>query len=110
MKMENSMTGIMDDLSGVLDEQIKKLMTKKNQLLKERIELLVGFIDLDLVAEAKRRFPRITREYNIDDHSESYWWNDGSPEGALLIIFYSFPFLTAVNKTPNTIVCGFRYK
>jgi hypothetical protein len=77
----------MDECSKSL---MKNILQKKEYLLLQRIKERVPGYEcasaIDFIKESKRRFPRFThvKESAI---SESWYFNDGSEEGLLLITF-----------------------
>lgn len=76
----------------MVTELVQRLQAEKERVFKERLFKLVGQ-EIDIVAEINRRFPRLTKVINVSDHSEAYYWNDGTPEGQRIITFY-YPELT----------------
>lgn len=69
----------------ILKESSDKINKYIERLVLQRIKERAG-IDLDIVAESKRRFSRILIEQQ--EKETRYYWNDGTENGLLLITFY----------------------
>ena len=91
----------------IINDAVIKLTAKKEALLLERLNMIIGYIDL--VAEMKRTFPRLKRILNVDDRSEAYYWNDGSETGQWVITFYPYVDMN-ISVDPSHFSYGFRYK
>ena len=98
-----------DFTAGIIDELAQKLVKEKERLLKERLRAILGY-DLDIEAECKRRFPRISRTLNSSDKSEHYYWDDRSDDGRLIISFYEFNSMLDYISPCSSIMCGLKYK
>jgi len=92
---------ICEIMQASVNEMATKIAKEKERLIKERISQLTDE-DIDLIAECKKRFPRIVRELNNDE--ETFYWNDGY-DGIRLITFYStqpnFDFSDAFKSSFN---------
>ena len=86
---------------------IDRIIKEKEKLIKQRIELMVG-LDINFEEEAQRTFPRITRK--VSKGSESYYWNDGTVDGKLLISFHELPICIDHCNSADKITCGFKYE
>ena len=75
-------------ISNLMQEATSKLINdiyeKRNRIISERIKEIVG-IDLDIKAEANRRFKRIAIELNGNE--ETIYFNDGSEQGKRIVTF-----------------------
>ena len=74
----------MKDINDIVSDIYNQILQAKNDLVKKRIEEILGE-EFDPIAEQAKKFPRIIRV--IQDDIESYYWNDGSDEGLRLITF-----------------------
>jgi hypothetical protein len=113
INIESSMNELyenIDQMQSITNEWIKKVNDEKQRLVKERIHALIGE-NIDIETEAKRIFPRIKGVRSIVDQTESYYWNDGSENGKLLITFYPFnqTIDTSSDELNVKIKCGFKY-
>ena len=101
--MENFVTNLINDLTN-------KINSEKERLLKERLSIISGVngLEIDLEKEIQRTFPRITCRYSQIDHSETYFWNDGTEFGNENITFY--PLEEEYDYKNFKITSGFRYK
>jgi hypothetical protein len=95
----------------IIKDCIVKLTQKMESLFVERLHKFVpsGF---DIKTESKRTFPRLARKIGVN-HSEQWWWNDGSETGQLIITFY--PAVVDTNLIPASFdspvfAYGFKYK
>jgi hypothetical protein len=93
-------------VSRVIQESLVKINKEKERLIKSRILERVGE-DVDIKKEGVKRFPRITIQYHSHNHSEHYYWNDGSDEGLVLISFYQN---NDINLNEGSGSLGFTYK
>ena len=75
--MEDFLDKHLQELALKVEQEIERLIT---EAIKEKTGL-----EIDLINEVARRFPRITRKYNPTDQCEDYYWNDGSEKGLHLI-------------------------
>lgn len=81
---------LLDDISinNLMQEATSKLISdiyeKRNKIITERLKEIVGF-DLDIKAEANRRFKRLTIEY--EGNEEIIYFNDGSEQGKRIVTF-----------------------
>ena len=75
-------------ISNLMQEATSKLINdiyeKRNRIISERLKEIVG-IDLDIKAEANRRFKRIAIELNGNE--ETIYFNDGSEQGKRIVTF-----------------------
>lgn len=75
-------------ISNLMQEATSKLISdiyeKRNKIITERLKKIVG-IDLDIEAEANRRFKRLAIEYK--DNEETIYFNDGSVQGKRIVTF-----------------------
>lgn len=92
----------------LIKHEIEKLMLEKQKLIIQRVQQLAG-VELDFESEKKRVFPRITARHYLD-HTEKWYWNDGSVNGLLLISFYPDDDNFKVGDSLNTINIGFKYR
>ena len=75
---------IMDDVISAL---VKKIADEKEKVIQMRLRRLRSFnVELDLKEESQRKFPRIKCEI-LGGHTETWWYNDGTPSGIRLISF-----------------------
>lgn len=97
-------------VSELTDQVVARVNTEKERLVIERLKE-IG-VEIDFVAESKRTFPRIVRKFSAYDQSESYYWNDGSEQGKLLITFYPMNMPTSFNESlaVHQIKVGLKYK
>jgi len=75
-------------ISNLMQEATSKLISdiheKRNKVITERLKEIVG-IDLDIKAEARRRFKRLAIEYKGSE--ETIYFNDGSEQGKRIVTF-----------------------
>jgi hypothetical protein len=91
------------------DEIVKDCTTKLTQKLESLlIQHLSMFVPsgFDMKAEMKRTFPRILRKTG-EDHSEEWWWNDGSETGQLIMTIYPAKILTNINQSSLSTCSNF---
>lgn len=98
--MENYLNKITKEASNLIEDE-------KVKLVKLRIYERVGE-QIDFTEESQRRFPRITKTIRDNDKSEHWYWNNGTKEGLILIIFYYNLETDLVNKHYK-INFGFNY-
>jgi hypothetical protein len=99
---------------GRLQEKFnEKYHNKIELLLKERVkEKLVG-VEFDLESESKRRFNRFMTESKQEENgvrSESYYFNDGSKNGLLLLTIFHQPPVFDHSNYQFSISQSFTYK
>lgn len=68
----------------LIEEMIHKINLMREDLVRKKLKELVG-IDLDIEEEQTRRFKRIFSE--VKGNKETFYFNDGSPEGLKIITF-----------------------
>jgi hypothetical protein len=99
-------------INEIIESQVKLLIQQKEDLLKARLFNYLGY-DVDIVAECKKRFPRLKMEQH-SDKSEHYYWNldavDGQGHEILVIAPLTIDFSN--NDTVLKTICtvGFKYK
>ena len=75
-------------ISNLMQEATSKLISdiyeERNKVIAERLKKIVG-IDLDIEAEADRRFKRLAIEYKGNE--ETIYFNDGSVQGKRIVTF-----------------------
>ena len=75
-------------ISNLMQKATTKLINdihdKRNKVITERLKEIVG-IDLDINAEANRRFKRLAIEYK--ENEETIYFNDGSDQGKRIVTF-----------------------
>ena len=75
-------------ISNLMQEATTKLINdiheKRNKVIFERLKEIIG-IDLDIKAEANRRFKRLAIEYKGNE--ETIYYNDGSEQGKRIVTF-----------------------
>ena len=75
-------------ISNLTHEATSKLISdfyeKRKKIITERLKEIAG-IDLDIEAEANRRFKRLAIEYK--DNEETIYFNDGSVQGKRIVTF-----------------------
>jgi hypothetical protein len=75
-------------ISNLMQEATSKLISdiyeKRNKVITERLKEIVG-IDLDIKAEANRRFKRLAIE--CKGNEETIYFNDGSEQGKRIVTF-----------------------
>lgn len=75
-------------VSNLMQEVTSKLINdiheKRNKVITERLKEIVG-INLDIKAEASRRFKRLAIEYKGNE--ETIYFNDGSEQGKRIVTF-----------------------
>ena len=75
-------------ISNLMQETTSKLISdfneKRKKIITERLKEIAG-IDLNIEAEAKRRFKRLSIEYK--DNEEIIYFNDGSEQGKRIVTF-----------------------
>lgn len=70
----------------IINDIVTKLQFQQEELIKQKLIEYLGY-ELDVIAESKRRFPRLGIFHQ--DNEISYYWNDGSQFGHRLITFVS---------------------
>lgn len=77
-----------DKFSSLLHEATIKMMKdiheKRKKIITQRLKEIVG-IDLNIEEETKRKFKRLTIEYNGNE--ETIYFNDGSINGIRIVTF-----------------------
>lgn len=98
-----------DTINEIINQAIKELQDKKNKLLLHRISKKVKIDDfVDITEESKRMFPRLKCVYHSFEHSEHWYWNDGSVDGLHLISFYPDNNFDENSDVPK-VQAGFKY-
>ena len=92
----------------LIKNELNKLVLEKQKLVIQRVKEVAG-VDINFEYEKKRLFPRLA-VMNFVNHSEQWYWNDGSDNGLLLISFYLDDDNFKVGDSANTIKIGFKYK
>jgi hypothetical protein len=73
----------------MMNKMEAELAAKKEAVIAKLFFQYLGH-ELDLIAESKRRFPRITKVINegVDRVEESWFWNDGTYDGKRIVTFF----------------------
>jgi len=96
------MENMHDHLYEAINKLTMNLLDEKKRVITERVFERVGLNFFDLEDELQKKFPRI-KCVNVND-CESWFWNDGSDLGLLLVRFFT------TNDFPKKEDCGLTFK
>lgn len=72
-------------IENIVNDHILKIEKEKQRLIKDRIFKNFG-VKIDLEIECRKMFPKL--KSIIQNRKESYYWNNGTDSGFLLITFW----------------------
>ena len=78
--------GVHDLMRETTAKLVRDICEKREKVIAERLKQIIG-IDLDIKAEANRRFKRFAIEYKGNE--EIIYFNDGSEQGIKVVTFVS---------------------
>ena len=94
-------------MQSAISDLTENILKKKNDLIINRVYDLANVQEpFDLYKECNKMFPRIRCVQRPD--SESYYWNNGTEKGLLLITF--FQVTSPPDFTSNKITLELKYK
>jgi hypothetical protein len=73
-------------MNQLIEKMAYDLAAKKDAVISKILFEYLGY-ELDVIAESRKRFPRMIRVIQGDE--ESYYWNDGTDEGKRIVTFYT---------------------
>lgn len=75
-------------IQDAINDAVRNIQQQQEELIKRRVLRLTG-LELDIIEESKRRFPRLVGFQKGNEMS--YYWNDGSVDGICIITFVQEP-------------------